>query len=85
MKIVALHKLAKKIAVGVDPGDRLREARERLGLKRTEVAGLSNLPLASLIAMETGRYGVKPELAARLAPVLAVTVDWILRGPAASI
>lgn len=68
-------------ADGVDDeavGDRLREARETLGLTQADVADALGLPRTSVIAMEAGRRKVSGLELRRLARVYRRPIEWLL-------
>ena len=59
-------------------GDRLREARETLGLTQADVAGALGIPRTSVIAMEAGRRKVSGLELRRLARVYRRSIEWLL-------
>ena len=61
-------------------GERLREARETLGLTQADVAGALGIPRTSVNAMEAGRRKVSGLELRRLARVYRRPVDWLLGG-----
>lgn len=66
---------------GVDDevvGDRLREARETLGLTQADVADALGIPRTSVIAMEAGRRKVSGLELRRLARVYRRPIEWLL-------
>jgi transcriptional regulator with XRE-family HTH domain len=58
--------------------DRLREARERLGLSQTELAERSGLQPSAVSHFETGKRAPSFENLKRLSDALAVSVDYLL-------
>lgn len=59
-------------------GDRLREARETLGLTQADVALALSIPRTSVIAMEAGRRKVSGLELRRLARVYRRPIEWLL-------
>lgn len=59
-------------------GQRLRSARETLGLTQEDVAGALGIQRTSVIAMEAGRRNVSALELRRLARIYRRTVSWIL-------
>lgn len=59
-------------------GQRLRSARETLGLTQEDVAGALGMPRTSVIAMEAGKRNVSALELRRLARLYRRSVAWIL-------
>jgi transcriptional regulator with XRE-family HTH domain len=59
-------------------GQRLRSARETLGLTQEDVAGALGIPRTSVIAMEAGKRGVGALEVRRLARLYRRSVAWVL-------
>lgn len=59
-------------------GERLREARETLGLTQADVAGALGIPRTSVHAMEAGRRKVSGLELRRLARVYRRSIEWLL-------
>lgn len=59
-------------------GQRLRSARETLGLTQEDVAGALGIQRTSVIAMEAGKRNVSALELRRLARIYRRTVSWIL-------
>lgn len=65
---------SERIAVG----QRLRAARETLGLTQDDVAGAMGMPRTSVIAMEAGKRNVTAVELRRLARLYRRNVQWLL-------
>jgi len=59
-------------------GQRLREARETLGLTQADVAGALGIPRTSLLAVEAGRRKVTGLELRRLARIYRRPIEWLL-------
>lgn len=59
-------------------GQRLRTARETLGLTQDDVAGALGIPRTSVLAMEAGRRNVTALELRRLARLYRRSVQWLL-------
>jgi transcriptional regulator with XRE-family HTH domain len=59
-------------------GERLREARETLGLTQADVAGALGIPRTSVLAIEAGRRKVSGLELRRLARVYRRSIEWLL-------
>jgi transcriptional regulator with XRE-family HTH domain len=59
-------------------GERLREARETLGLTQADVAGALGIQRTSLVAMEAGRRKVSGLELRRLARIYRRSIEWLL-------
>jgi len=59
-------------------GQRLRTARETLGLTQDDVAGVMGMPRTSVIAMEAGKRNVTALELRRLARLYRRNVQWLL-------
>jgi transcriptional regulator with XRE-family HTH domain len=59
-------------------GQRLRTARETLGLTQDDVAGVMGIPRTSVIAMEAGKRNVTALELRRLARLYRRNVEWLL-------
>lgn len=66
-------------------GSRLRERRAALGLKQAELAERAGISPSYLNLIEHNRRRVAPELLERLATVLGVAGEALLRGPAGAL
>ncbi|MEW5992747.1 MAG: helix-turn-helix transcriptional regulator [Chloroflexota bacterium] len=61
-------------------GERLRDARETLGLTQADVAGALGIPRTSVLAMEAGRRKVTGLELRRLSRIYRRPIDWLLGG-----
>ncbi len=62
-------------------GERLRAARERLGLSREALAVESELSWSAIAQVESGRRrNLRPQTVSALAQALGVTIDYLLHG-----
>jgi transcriptional regulator with XRE-family HTH domain len=61
-------------------GERLRQARETLGLTQADVAGALGIPRTSLLAIEAGRRKVTGLELRRLARIYRRPIEWLLGG-----
>ncbi|MHA6620311.1 helix-turn-helix domain-containing protein [Pseudonocardia sp. DLS-67] len=68
------HTPSERTAVG----QRLRAARETLGLTQDDVAGALGIPRTSVIAMESGKRNVTAVELRRLARLYRRNVQWLL-------
>lgn len=59
-------------------GERLREARETLGLTQADVAGALGIPRTSVLAIEAGRRKVTGLELRRLARIYRRPIEWLL-------
>ena len=59
-------------------GERLREARETLGLTQADVAGALGIPRTSVHSMEAGRRKVSGLELRRLARIYRRSIEWLL-------
>jgi transcriptional regulator with XRE-family HTH domain len=57
---------------------RLREARETLGMTQGDVADALNIPRTSIVSMEKGTRNISAVELTRLASLYRRSVDWIL-------
>lgn len=61
-------------------GERLRDARKRAGLSVDQVAQRAGRSASGVRAIENGQNGLRPDAAELLAPILGVSVAWLLTG-----
>lgn len=59
-------------------GQRLREARDTLGLTQEDVAGALGIPRTSVIAMEAGKRNVTALELRRLARLYRRSIEWLI-------
>jgi Predicted transcriptional regulator len=64
----------------VEPGERLRAARERAKLSRAVVANRAGYSVSGIGALENGQNNIKPDVAKVLAPIVGTTPEWLLYG-----
>lgn len=64
----------------VEPGERLRAARERAKLSRAVVADRAGYSVSGIGALENGQNNIKPDVAKVLAPIVGTTPEWLLYG-----
>ena len=61
-------------------GARIVEARDRLGLSQSEIAGAIGVSVPRLVAFESGGARIPALFVARLCRVLSVTPRWFYTG-----
>jgi transcriptional regulator with XRE-family HTH domain len=72
--------VSRATCCGVEPGQRLRQAREAAGLSRAVLAQRANLSVSGVGALENGQNNIRPEVAERLAPIVGKRPEWLLYG-----
>lgn len=68
---------------GMEPGDRLREARTSAGLTVEQLAERVQKAASTVRAHENGQNGIKAPMAERYARALGVSPEWLLYGRSA--
>lgn len=66
--------------LNVEPGDRLKVAREAAGLNRAQLAQRLGYSVSGVGALENGQNKIKPDVAELLAPIVRSTPEWLLYG-----
>ncbi|MDP9469236.1 MAG: helix-turn-helix domain-containing protein [Chloroflexota bacterium] len=61
-------------------GERLRRARERIGLGQRDLAAGAGVGVATVARLELGQHRPRPGTVRRLAGVLGVRVPWLAVG-----
>jgi len=64
----------------IELAERLRQAREYLGLSQEDVAGVLHLPRPSITLMESGGRKIEATELSKLASLYRVSVDYLLSG-----
>lgn len=64
----------------VEPGERLKAAREAAGLNRAQLAQRLGYSVSGVGALENGQNKIKPDVAELLAPIVRSTPEWLLYG-----
>lgn len=69
-----------KKRINVQIGARVREARERMGLSREELAEFLGISVLFLGYIETGQRGMSTETMVRVCLTLGISADYLLLG-----
>lgn len=64
----------------MEPGDRLKTAREAANLTRAQLAARLGYSLSGIGALENGQNKIRPDVAELLAPIVRTTPEWLLYG-----
>lgn len=64
----------------MEPGERLKAAREAAGLTREQLARRIGRSPSGIGALENGQNNIRPGVAEELAPVVRTTPEWLLYG-----
>ena len=65
--------------LGGDKLNRIKEIREKIGMKQMKLAELANVSQPYLFDLENNRRGAKPETLQRIADSLGVTVEDLIK------
>lgn len=57
---------------------RIKEAREKNGIKQQQLADMLGISFATLSGYECGKHDPKSDTLVRIAQICGVTVDWLL-------